>query len=141
MAVPFSGTITRVMSYIFGFIMKKYYTKQKLASMVKINVSSEHSGITVNCSELPDARAWLEVTNLSPFPVTILGIEAELYLSGRVARFISLCNEEISPSDEGRVFIQTDLNGRQAEHVKRNKGVDNPRLNIKMFLSVPVGDG
>jgi LEA14-like dessication related protein len=135
MAVPFAGTMIRVMSYLFGFIMKKYYTKQKLSSMVKVNISSEHSGITVNCAELPDARAWLQITNLSPFPITVHGIEAELYLSGRVARFVSLSNEEIEPSSEGRLFIQTDLTGRQADHVKRNKGIDNPRLNIKMFLS------
>jgi len=135
MAVPFAGTIIRVMSYAFGFIMKRYYTNKKLSSMVKVKISSEHSGITINCSELPDARAWLEITNLSPFPITIHGVEAELYLSGRVARFISLNNEEISPSDEGRIFIQTDLTGRQAEHVKKNKETDTPRLNIKMFLS------
>lgn len=135
MEIPFSGTIIRALSKVFGFVMKKYYTKQKLSSMVKVNISSEHSGITVNCSELPDARAWIEVTNLSPFHVTIHGIEAELYLSGRVARFVNLFNQEVPPSNQEQVFIQTDLNGRQADHIKRNMGVDNPRLNIKMFLS------
>ncbi|MCG7986222.1 MAG: hypothetical protein JAY64_01720 [Candidatus Thiodiazotropha weberae] len=135
MEIPFSGTIIRALSKMFGFAMKNYYTKQKLSSMVKINISSEHSGITVNCSELPDARVWFEVTNLSPFPVTIHGIEAELYLSGRVARFVNLFNQEVPPSDQDRVFIQTDLSGKQSAHIKRNMGIDNPRLIIKMFLS------
>jgi len=135
MEIPFSGTIIRALSKVFGFVMKKYYTKQKLSSMVKVNIGSEHSGIIVNCSELPDARAWIDVTNLSPFPVTIHGIEAELYLSGRIARFVNLFNQEVPPSNQERVFIQTGLNGRQAEHIKNNKGIENPRINIKMFLT------
>lgn len=135
MEIPFSGTIIRILSKVFGFVMKKHYTKQKLSGMVKVAINSEHSGIIINCSELPDAKAWIEVTNLSPFPVTIHGIEAELYLSGRVAIFVNLFNQEVPPSDQERVFIQTILNGRQADNIKKNMGIDKPRLNIKMFLS------
>ncbi len=96
MAIPYSNQIIKALSYVFGFAMKKYYTPQRLADMIKVTVPSEHTGISFNCADLPDASAWLEFTNLSPFPVTIYGIEAELNLSGRVARFISFSNREVA---------------------------------------------
>jgi len=133
--IPFPGLIIRSTSYVFGSIMKKYYTKERLSSLVKIEISSEHSGITVNCSELPDVSAWIVITNCSPFHIFIHEIEAELYLSDRVARLVSICNEDISPSAKERLFVQTDLTEKQVEYIKRKKGVETPMLKIKMLLN------
>lgn len=132
--IPFPGLIIRSTSYVFGSLMKKYYTEEKLKSLVKIEISNKHSGITVNCSELPDVSAWLEISNCSPFHIFIHEIEAELYLSDRVARLVSICNEDISPSAKERLFLQADLTQKQVEYIKRKKGVETPRLKIKMLL-------
>lgn len=134
MAIPYSDRIIKTLSYVFGFAMKKYYTTQRLADMVKVTVPSEHSGISINCADLPYASAWLEFTNLSPFPVVIYGIEAELNLSGRVARFISFSNHEVAPSTQDRLFIQTDITEAQANHIKRCRDIERPRLVVKMWL-------
>ena len=89
----------------------------------------------MNCSELPDVSAWIVVTNCSPFRIFIHEIEAELYLSNRVARLVSICNEDISHSAMGTLFIQTDLTEKQVEYIKKKKGVENPILKIKMLLN------
>ena len=56
-----------------------------MRAMIDVTIGSENDGIVVNCSELPDARAWLEITNLSPFTLKLTGIEAVLWWVGRVA--------------------------------------------------------
>ena len=131
----FPGLIIRFVSYLSRSTMRKYYTKQKLSSLVEIKVSSDHSGITVNCSELPDASALIVITNLSPFHVIVHEIEAELYLSSRVARSVRICNKDVGPSCEERLLVQTDLTVKQVDYIKRNKSADNPRLKVKMLLS------
>ena len=133
--IPFPGLIIRTTSSFFSSIIKKYYTKQKLASMVEIKISSDHSGMTVDCSELPYASAWIDITNLTPFHVIVHEIDAEFYMSGRVVGTVKTYEKDICPSCEDRLFIRTDLNGNQVNYIKKHKNVDMPRLNIKMKLS------
>jgi len=123
------------MSYLFRSTMKKYYPRQKLSSLVKVEVNSDNSGVTVNCSELPYADASIIVSNLSPFHITVHDIEAELYLSGRVARFVKICNVDVSPSGKEILLLQTDLTVKQVDYIKKNKNADNPKLKIKMLLN------
>jgi hypothetical protein len=136
--IPFPGLIIRATSSFFSSIMRKYYTRQKLASMVEINVSSDHSGMTVNCSELPYASAWIDITNLTPFHVIVHEIDVEFYMSGRVVGAVKTYEQNICPSCEERLFIRTDLNGKQVDYIKRHKSFDMPRLNIKMKLSCKI---
>ena len=133
--IPFPGLIIRATSSVFSSIMKKYYTKQKLASMVEIKIRSDHSRMTVNCSELPYAKAWIDITNLTPFHVIVHEVNAEFYMSGRVVGAIKTYEKDICPSCEERLFIRTDLNGKQVDYIKRHKKIDIPRLNINMKLS------
>ena len=133
--IPLPGLIIRFTSYLFGSVMKRYYTRQKLSELVEVKVSSEPFGIAVNCSELPDASAWIEITNLSPFHVTVHEFEADFYLPERAVKFVKICNVDISPSDNERLFVQTDLTVKQIEYIKRHKGVETPLLKIKAMLS------
>lgn len=133
--IPFPGLIIRTTSYFFGSIMRKYYTKQKLVSMVEIKISSGHSGMTVNCSELPYASAWIEINNLTPFHVIVHEIDAEFYMSARVAGAVKTYEKDIGPSCEDRLFIRTDLNKNQVDYIKRHKSFNMPRLSINMKLS------
>ena len=136
MPIPlFPGLMIRFTSYLFGSGMRKYYTKQKLSELVVVKVSKEPSGITVNCSELPDASAWIEITNLTPFHITIYEFEADFYLPERAAKFIKICNVDIDPSANERLFVQTDLTVKQLEYIKRHKGVETPRLKIQAMFS------
>jgi len=51
--IPLPGLIIRFVSYLFGSVMRKYYTREKLAELVQVKIGSEP--ITINCLELPDA--------------------------------------------------------------------------------------
>ncbi len=133
--IPLPGLLIRGASYLFGSVLRKYYTRQKLSELIEVKVSSEPAGITVNCSELPDASAWIIITNLSPFHVTVYEFEAELYLPERAVKFVKICNVDIGPSDNERLFVQTDLTVKQIEYIKRHKNVETLWLKVKAMLS------
>lgn len=135
MPIMFPGLMLRAASYVFGSVLGKYYSKDKLAELVEIKISSQPPGITVNCSELPDISVWLEITNLSPFDVTIHEVEAEFHLPDRAADFIKICNMDIGSKDERRLLIRTDLNVKQVIYIKKHMSVDTPVLKINAMLS------
>ncbi len=113
--------------------MRKYYTREKLAELVQVKISSEP--ITINCLELPDASAWIEITNLTPFHITVHELEADFYLPERVVKFVKICNLDISPSKNETLFIQTDLTVKQVEYIRKHKDFKTPLLKIKAMLS------
>jgi len=131
----FPGLIIRVSSYVFGSTISKFYTKEKLSNLVEIKISSQSSGITVNCSELPNIDVCLEITNLLPLNITIHEIEADFYFPGRVTHFVKICNMDIDHKKEKRLFLQTDLNKNQVTYIKKHKGDETPRLKINAMLS------
>lgn len=95
MAIMFPGLIIRASSYVFGSALSKFYTKEKLSDMLEIKVCSEPSGITVNCSDLSDISMWLEITNSSPFNISIHEIEVDFHFPDRVTSLLKVCNMDI----------------------------------------------
>ena len=138
MPILFPGLIIRASSYVFGSILSKYYTKQKLSDLVEIKVSSESSGIIVNCSDLSDISVWLEITNSSPFNIHIHEIEADFCFPDRVTSLVKICKMDITHKDQGRLLIRTDLNEKQVVYIKKNKKEETPRLKINAMLSCRV---
>jgi hypothetical protein len=134
-AVPMPGMIIRFSSYFFSSALRKYYTPKKLAQMVEIKLVHKPSGITINCSELPDIEVWLSFKNTSPFHITVHEFEAELYLPIRVASLLKISNRDIAPSAEEQFFVQADLTEKQLDYIKKHRGIPDPMLKINAMLA------
>ncbi len=126
--------IMKFLSYIIPFVLRWYYTRKKLAEMMRITINSEHDGLVVNCGEIPDARIWMEVANQSPFPVEIQGISVNLIWGGTVGRFISIERSEIKPHSFERILVETTLTGEQAAYIRENHSKNKPRLSVLLEL-------
>ena len=59
----------KALGRVLPFLVSWYYKPDKLAKKIKIQVRGAGDGVVFECGELPYVRAWLEITNLSPFPV------------------------------------------------------------------------
>jgi len=130
--------ILKILSFLLPTIFRKIYTHEKLSNLIEITVSSENDGIVVNCMDLPDARAWIEITNLSQFTLKLVGIEAVLYWVGRAADFKSLQRVELKPHSKSRIMIEASLSGRQAEHIKAKNSMDTPRLHVSAYFESSI---
>ena len=133
--IPLPGMLIRFSSYLFTSALRKYYPTEKLAAMIEIKLSREPSGITINCAELPDIEVWISFKNNSPFHVTVHEFEAEFYLPHRVVNLLKICNRDIGPAAEERLFVQTDLTMKQLEYIKKHKNLHDPGLKINAMLS------
>lgn len=133
--IPFPGLLIKLTNYLFSSIFRRYYTQQKLSDLLEINVSSEPASFTVTCSELPRASVWIEINNLSPFLVAVQELEAEFYLSGRVAKFVRILNIDIKAQASERLFIETDLTGMQVEYIRKHKRCQTAALKVNCLAS------
>ncbi|MCU7872602.1 MAG: hypothetical protein KZQ91_07635 [Candidatus Thiodiazotropha sp. (ex Lucinoma borealis)] len=130
--------VLKILSFLLPTLFRKIYTHEKLVKLIEVSVSSENDGIVVNCADLPDARAWIEVTNLSPLSLKLVGIEAILYWVGRAAEFKSLQRIVIKPHSKERIVIEASLNGRQSEHIKAKNSMDMPRLHVSAYFESTI---
>jgi len=128
----------RFLSYVIPFILRWYYTSEKLAGMMRVTVNSEHDGLVVNCGELPDAKIWLEITNQSPFPIAIQTVSVDLIWGARVGRFISIARSEVNPYSFERLFVETTLTGEQVAYIRKNHSNNTPRLSVIIELQCRI---
>lgn len=133
--IPFPGLLVRLSSYLSSSVLRKHYTKTKLSDLLEIKVSNEPAGLTLSCSELPRASAWIEITNRSPFYVTIHEIEADLYLPGRVAKFVKICHSKIRHGATEKLFMETDLTAKQVKYITKHKQVQTAELRVDGLFS------
>jgi len=131
----------KILVKIVPFIFRWIYSHEKLAKLINITISSENDGVVINCSELPNAVAWIEVTNLSPVKLKLVGVEAILYWPGRVAEFKKISRMEILPHSKERFCIESSLNESQTAHIRKNHNKrDNLRLYIELSFESSIRD-
>lgn len=130
----------KILSKIMPSIFRWIYSHEKLVGLIDVTINSENDGVVINCSELPDARAWIEVTNLAPFKLKLVGVEAILYWVGRVAEFQSLQRIDVLPHTKLKLLIESSLNELQAAYIRKNHALDNPRLHIKLYFESSIRD-
>ncbi len=129
------GVLIRLLSHVVPFGLRWYYTTQRLSKLMRVTVSSENEGLVVNCSDIPEAHVWLEITNHSPFSIEVHAISANLLWGGRVGRFLSVATITIKPHSTERAFIETTLTAEQARKACAISSKDSPRLNIHLEAS------
>ena len=74
-----ASAIQNALSYVAAFALRWYWSERRLASRIRTTIRSEHDGITINGGEIPEFYAWLEIQNLTPFPIEVDRLFGEVY--------------------------------------------------------------
>jgi len=127
-----------VLSFLPAFMLRWYWTEQRLAVRIKTTISSEGQGIWVDAGEIPNFHAWLEVTNFSPFQVEVERLHGELYYGTRICSYIWLERIEVPTASEKRIRIEGTLTDSQALYLRRNFGKNKTKLLINGYLQCRV---
>lgn len=135
---PLISWALKILSKMLPFIFRWIYPSTKMLELVEVTIGSENTGLEVNCGELPQARVWLEITNLSPFELNLIGTEAILYWVSRAGEFSSMQRMAIKPHSKARLHLEASLNESQATHIKNNHSMNKPRLYVSMYFESSV---
>ena len=115
------GMIWRAMSWLPGFLLRRFFSKQWLAQHTRIDVRPRYDPVSVRGGELPEVHIWLVVSNHGHFPIELDRLTAEFTMGAAVARFHHLNRAELKPNAEIEIFVRGALTGEQIAHISRNK--------------------
>lgn len=102
-------------------VARRFYGQEKLSSQIKIRVRGDGDGVVFNCGEMPNARVWLRITNLSPIDVEFDRIFGTIYCGARLAAFQDLNRYRIKSAAEDEVFLEIMLTQDHSTFLRRNR--------------------
>lgn len=130
--------IIKVLGRVLPILVRWYYKPEKLAKKIKIQVHSSGDGVIFDCGEMPYARARLEVTNLSPFPVELERVYGHFWYGTRLSPFLYLKRVKVAPAHDAEIYIEADLSSAQVSYIKRNKVRMEQGMDQKLSVSAYV---
>lgn len=117
------------------FIVRHFYKPSRLQAGLKIRVIESGQGIWMNCGELPEFRAWLRVTNLTLFDLTIDRLYGHLCHGTQLAEFQSLERREIGTRSEKEFMVSGKLTTDHVTFIRRNRAQKyDTYLNLSGFV-------
>ncbi|GMQ79372.1 MAG: hypothetical protein BMS9Abin02_1957 [Anaerolineae bacterium] len=76
------SAIWRFFTWLPSFILRKIFTKSRLADLILVDIRPRHENVTVNLGELASFQIWLQMINLSPFEIELDRAELEFQCGG-----------------------------------------------------------
>ncbi len=133
--------LVKFLAWIAPFTLRKLYKPDRLAALVKLRVSAQSDGIEFWGSGLLQAKAWITISNMSPFEIELDRAFGVFSFSAQIEKFVYLQREKLRPSTETSILIETSLTKEQADTI-RNLRQHNPRpgLNIQALFLCRVHD-
>lgn len=125
-----SDFFVKLIAQALPFLVRRYYTPEKIAEKIRIRISSDGDGIALWGGELPRAKAWLEITNLSPFAIRFDRIYGNFWYGTQLAQFVLLKQQSVDSTQDIRVYIEAELTPSHAEYIRKNQGKMNAKLEI-----------
>lgn len=127
--LPF-GLIWRLMSWLPGFILRWFFSKQWLSTHIRIDLRPRHDPVLIQGGELPEAQIWLTITNKGHFPVELDRFTVDFGIAGAVVRFHVLKRQALAANAELEVLVRGALSHAHMEHLKRN--LARPNITVQM---------
>jgi hypothetical protein len=116
----FADFLFKLAAYLLPWIVRRFYKAGRLIEQVKIRVQNEGDGITFNCGDLPFARIWLRITNLSPIELEFDRIYGHVFHGSQLAEFQDLDRRKVPTSGEIEFMIECPLTQGHVAFLRRN---------------------
>lgn len=124
------GIIWRAMSWLPGFILRWFFSKQWLADHTRLDVRPRHDPVTIYGGELPQALMWIVLSNRGHFPIELDRLTVEFTFGAVIVRFYHLNRVELKPNAEVELFIRGTLTSDQIAHISKNK--ERPQVALQL---------
>lgn len=95
------------------------YPAERIDRLIKVRVSSQGDGIEFWGDAPPRAKAYVEIINLSPFPLEIERAYGSFAYGADLEKFTYLRRESIQPGREILIPIETSMTKEQVDTIRR----------------------
>ncbi|MDB5874602.1 MAG: hypothetical protein JWQ07_4044 [Ramlibacter sp.] len=102
-----------------GFLLRMYFTKQRLADLVYVDIRPRHDPVMVNLAPPASATVYLQIINLGPVPVELDRAEFRLVCGGHPIKTILVRKQTFPVGEICWLYFQEGIQDSQAEHISR----------------------
>lgn len=111
--------IVKLLGWALPSAIRWRYPAKRIDGLVKVRVSSQGEGIEFWNGGIPKVKAWVEITNLSPFPIEIERAYGTFAYGADLEKFTYLKRESIPPASEIAIPIETSITNEHVAVVQR----------------------
>lgn len=104
--IPIIKGIWRLLRWLPGFLLRWYFTKEKLAQLIYVDLRPRHSSAVVDLGESASFSLYLMAINFSPFPVELDRASFQLWLGGSTMDASILKKQVIAPGEIASLYIR-----------------------------------
>ncbi len=136
--LKFSGP-ANILNRVSEYIVSSFRSSEDIANNIDIDLRPRHTPFELWLHELPKTQAWLRVTNLNPFTLTLKSISLEFGYGGLTAKSKNdHYNQNIEKySINNGILVEGDLTGEQADYIAKYQENPQCRVSIKATFKSP----
>lgn len=124
------GVLWRLLSWLPGFVLRWFFSKNWLSAHTRIDIRPRHDPVSVYGGELPHVQLWIVIANRGHFPIEMDRLTAELTFGALIAQFFKLDKIQIAADGELEVLVQGALTGEQIAHIAKIK--ERPQIALQI---------
>jgi hypothetical protein len=109
----------KLLGWAFPFTLRWKYPPKRIDELIKIRISPQGNGIEFWSGDMPKVRAYIEITNLSPFPLEIERAYGTFEYGSDLEKFIYLKRESIRPASEISIPIEASITKEHVAVIRR----------------------
>jgi hypothetical protein len=135
------GAIWRLLTWLPNFALRRVFTQQRLSEMILFDIRPRFDPATFNLGKPASYELWLQITNISPFLVTLDQASFKFQFGG--VRLESHILEHLQfPSGQTKDFhIEGPINEEQAEQMAQHvESMNGASLSGVLEFNCPLHD-
>ena len=117
---PIYGLASKILRWLPNFMLRRYYTEQRLADLIYFDFMPRSESALVNLGQAPSVRLNLQVINLSPFEVELDRANLKFCIGGASVSMAILNRQKIKAVELTSLFLEESLPDGHADVVARD---------------------
>lgn len=115
-AIP---TLWKLFAWIPKYILRRMFTKEKLANLIMFDVRPRHEYARIDLGEVSKFTLYLQLTNLSPIAVELDRAEIIFNCAGVELKSNILKREVIQSGETKSLYINDSIDSGSANHIAK----------------------
>lgn len=136
-------SITEIWKYfkwLPGFILRRLFTKERLADLVIIDVQPRHQSVRTNLGEIASYDIYFQVINMTPFQIELDRAEIEFYCAGTRLKAQHIKKMTYHPGEISNLHIEGDITSEKANQIAKLYDKNSSSINIHCEFNCKLHD-
>lgn len=111
--------IWKYLKWLPGFVLRKIFSKERMADLVLIDVKARHEAVRVNLGDIASCSIYFQVINMSPFDVELDRSEMDFLCAGTSVSKQYIKKTLFKSGEVGTLYITGEIEAPKANQMAR----------------------